>query len=45
MSLQEQVLFWTQEAYIKASNTGAADFFGFCVALSGGWQHLGDWLK
>ena len=26
---------WTQQAYIKASNTGAGDEFGFSVALSG----------
>jgi hypothetical protein len=26
---------WTQEAYLKASNTGAFDRFGFSVALSG----------
>jgi hypothetical protein len=26
---------WTQQAYVKASNTGAADEFGFAVALSG----------
>jgi hypothetical protein len=26
---------WSQEAYIKASNTGAADLFGFSVALAG----------
>lgn len=25
---------WSQEAYIKASNTGADDFFGMSVALS-----------
>ena len=25
---------WTQEAYLKASNTGFADNFGHCVALS-----------
>jgi hypothetical protein len=25
---------WTQQAYIKASNTGANDFFGFSVSLS-----------
>ncbi len=25
---------WTQEAYLKASNTGAGDFFGFAVSLS-----------
>ena len=26
---------WTQQAYVKASNTGAGDNFGSCVALSG----------
>jgi len=26
---------WTQQAYVKASNTGAGDFFGYSVALSG----------
>jgi hypothetical protein len=26
---------WSQQAYIKASNTGASDFFGVSVALSG----------
>ena len=26
---------WSQQAYVKASNTGAGDFFGFSVALSG----------
>jgi len=25
---------WTQEAYVKASNTGAGDYFGWSVALS-----------
>src|SRR5206468_2416155 len=25
---------WTQQAYVKASNTGAGDAFGFIVALS-----------
>jgi len=25
---------WTQQAYVKASNTGANDFFGYSVALS-----------
>src|SRR5262249_35134640 len=25
---------WSQEAYVKASNPGAGDAFGFCVALS-----------
>ena len=26
---------WTQQAYLKASNTGASDFFGASVAISG----------
>jgi len=26
---------WTQQAYLKASNTGAGDSFGFAVSLSG----------
>jgi hypothetical protein len=26
---------WTQQAYLKASNTGAGDFFGASVAISG----------
>jgi hypothetical protein len=26
---------WSQQAYVKASNTGADDFFGWSVALSG----------
>ncbi|MDX6580960.1 MAG: hypothetical protein QOI10_144 [Solirubrobacterales bacterium] len=26
---------WTQQAYLKASNTGASDFFGISVGLSG----------
>jgi hypothetical protein len=26
---------WTQQAYLKASNTGAGDWFGFPVAVSG----------
>jgi len=26
---------WTQQAYIKASNTGAGDLFGYSVSLSG----------
>jgi len=27
-------LFWDLEAYVKASNTGAGDYFGFALALS-----------
>ena len=26
---------WTQQAYLKASNTGAGDYFGYSVAISG----------
>ncbi len=26
---------WSQQAYVKASNTGASDFFGISIALSG----------
>jgi hypothetical protein len=26
---------WTQQAYLKASNTGAGDYFGFSVSISG----------
>ncbi len=26
---------WSQEAYLKASNTGRKDFFGHCVSVSG----------
>lgn len=32
---------WTQQAYIKASNTQGGDLFGFCVALSGDGNTLG----
>jgi len=31
---------WTQQAYIKASNTGAGDQFGFSVALTAGGDTL-----
>jgi hypothetical protein len=31
---------WTQEAYVKASNTGAGDWFGRAVALSGDGTRL-----
>jgi hypothetical protein len=32
---------WSQQAYIKASNTGSDDFFGRSVALSGGTLAVG----
>lgn len=25
---------WAQQAYVKASNTGAGDFFGYALSLS-----------
>ncbi len=32
---------WTQQAYLKASNTEAGDMYGFCVALSADGDTLG----
>ena len=32
---------WTQQAYLKASNTGAGDQFGFSVAVSGNTAVIG----
>ena len=29
------VILWSQQAYLKASNTDAEDFFGFSVAIAG----------
>jgi hypothetical protein len=36
---------WLQEAYIKASNTGVDDFFGYNVALSGDTLAVGAYLE
>jgi hypothetical protein len=36
---------WQQEAYVKASSTGANDFFGFSVALSGDTLAVGAYLE
>ncbi len=36
---------WTQQAYLKASNTGAGDHFGDCVALSGNTLVVGAHLE
>ncbi len=36
---------WTQEAYIKASNTGGGDQFGRSVALSGDTLAVGAYLE
>ena len=32
---------WSQQAYLKASNTQAGDMFGFCAALSGDGNTMG----
>ncbi len=34
---------WSQQAYLKASNTGADDLFGWSVALSGDTLVVGAW--
>jgi hypothetical protein len=34
-----------QQAYLKASNTGAVDFFGYSVALSGDTLVVGAWRE
>jgi hypothetical protein len=34
---------WQQEAYLKASNTGPSDHFGYSVALSGDILAVGAW--
>ncbi|MCK6483155.1 MAG: thrombospondin type 3 repeat-containing protein [Phycisphaerae bacterium] len=36
---------WSQQAYLKASNTGADDRFGFAVAASGDTVVVGAWLE
>lgn len=32
---------WSEEAYVKASNTGPYDWFGFSVSLRGDWLAVG----
>lgn len=32
---------WTQDAYIKASNTGSGDYFGYALAFSNGIMAIG----
>ncbi len=34
---------WSQQAYLKASNTGSADYFGLSVAVSGDTVVAGAW--
>jgi hypothetical protein len=36
---------WQQEAYFKASNTGAYDYFGWSVELSGDTLAVGAWFE
>jgi hypothetical protein len=36
---------WKQSAYVKASNTGASDFFGYAVAISGDEAVVGAYLE
>jgi hypothetical protein len=36
---------WTQQAYLKASNTGAVDFFGYYVSISGDTVVVGAYLE
>ena len=36
---------WSQQAYLKASNTGAGDQFGYSVALSGDTIVVGAWRE
>ena len=36
---------WSQQAYVKASNTDAGDFFGYAVALSGDTAVVGAYFE
>jgi hypothetical protein len=36
---------WIQQAYLKASNTGANDYFGFALAVSGDTVVVGAYLE
>jgi hypothetical protein len=36
---------WSQQAYLKASNTGAGDWFGWSVAVSGGTVVVGAYQE
>lgn len=36
---------WTQQAYLKASNTGQADYFGWSVAISGDTAVVGAYQE
>ncbi|HEX8999364.1 MAG TPA: hypothetical protein VGB07_05660, partial [Blastocatellia bacterium] len=36
---------WTQQAYLKASNTGTGDMFGYSVSVSGDTVVVGAWSE
>ncbi len=36
---------WTQQAYLKASNTDAGDHFGYAVSVSGDWVVVGAYSE
>ena len=36
---------WSQQAYLKASNTGAGDLFGYSVTMSGDTVVIGAWQE
>jgi FG-GAP repeat len=36
---------WSQQAYLKASNTGSGDQFGYSVSISGDTLVVGAWLE
>ena len=36
---------WAQQAYLKASNAGSGDEFGYAVAVAGGTVVVGSWLE
>ena len=38
-------MVWSQQAYLKASNTGNNDLFGFSVAISGDTLVVGAWRE
>jgi len=38
-------LLWVQDAYLKATNAGAADYFGSSVSLSGDLIAVGAWVE
>jgi hypothetical protein len=45
MFRRDDIGSWSQGAYVKASNTGAGDQFGYAVAISGGTVVIGAFLE